>query len=305
MIDAPLITIGITCFNAADTIDRAIGSAVAQTYPNIQIIVIDDCSTDNSHNLINAYKSRINNLEIIRHEKNRGYPGALNSILHAAKGQYIAFFDDDDFSENDRLQRQYDYLLQSEKRLKTKNIFCYSNRTIVKGNPPAPSHVSMAIGRHAPEPYGESVADYLLWRTSAKQFTWGMFGSCTMFVRKESFSALGDFDENFRRCAEWDMAVRAAFQGYYFIAVDAPLVTQYKTATSDKAGKTPLKYRLMLVNKYKDYLKKNHSYAGAIMLAHAKFYGNKKKKIKNLFYRWIAYSIAAPSLIERKMAWKK
>ena len=64
-------------------------------------------------------------------------------------------------------------------------------------------------------------------------------------ARTEAFRALGGFDDRFRRRAELDLAVRAAFAGAHFISVDAPLVTQYLTPTADKAGDAQLRYRLL------------------------------------------------------------
>ena len=58
-------------------------------------------------------------------------------------------------------------------------------------------------------------------------------------------------------------------QGGDFIAVDEPLVIQHKTQTSDKAGRKPLDYALMLRKKHKKYLQKNHVYFGAILQAYS------------------------------------
>ena len=59
----PLTTVGITCFNAEGTIERAIGSALAQTWPNLEILIVDDCSTDSSAEIaaqtIKLYESLI------------------------------------------------------------------------------------------------------------------------------------------------------------------------------------------------------------------------------------------------------
>ena len=50
-----------------------------------------------------------------------------------------------------------------------------------------------------------------------------MFGSCTLTLRKEIFNEIGYFDESFLRCSEWDFAIRAAFKGAYFVAVNNQL----------------------------------------------------------------------------------
>ena len=87
-----------------------------------------------------------------------------------------------------------------------------------------------------------------------------------------TFRVLGGFDGSFRRRAELDLAVRAAFAGAHFISVDAPLVTQYLTPTADKASNAQLRYRLLLVEKHRDYLKEKRCYAGAWCYVHAQFH---------------------------------
>ena len=92
----PLVTIGIPCFNAEDTIKRAIKCALTQDWPNIEVIIVDDCSTDKSCQIIKKIISQNPRARLIIHDNNKG-PGAVRSlILSEAKGEYIAFFDDDD-----------------------------------------------------------------------------------------------------------------------------------------------------------------------------------------------------------------
>ena len=91
-------------------------------------------------------------------------------------------------------------------------------------------------------------------------------------ARTQALRDLGSFDARFRRCAELDFAVRAAFAGSHFISVDAPLVTQYLTPTADKADEVRLRYRLLLVEKHRAYLNEKRCYAGAWCYMHARFH---------------------------------
>jgi len=97
---APLITIGLTCFNAADTIGRAIAAALKQDWPNLEIVIVDDCSKDNSTDVIDAYARQDQRVRLIRHEQNTGFAGALNTLIANAQGEFIAIFGRDscDFS---------------------------------------------------------------------------------------------------------------------------------------------------------------------------------------------------------------
>ena len=102
---------------------------------------------------------------------------------------------------------------------------------------PAAEFARLGIGRHPPEPSGRVVADYVLGLMKDDgRHCWGMFGSCTLMGRTETFRGFGGFDQRFRRCAELDLAVRAALGGAHFISVDAPLVTQHLTPSATKTG---------------------------------------------------------------------
>ncbi|MEQ9639377.1 MAG: glycosyltransferase family 2 protein [Alphaproteobacteria bacterium] len=295
MTAAPLITIGVTCYNAVDTIERAVRSALDQDWPNSEIIVVDDGSTDGSRGILLrlADDSRV---IYVPHEQNKGYPGALNTIVQAARGEFVAFFDDDDESAPDRLSQQFARITDHEGRNSGDPVLCYTNRAVVPVGATAPSRTTLAIGRQSPEPQGAAVADFLLCLTRPAPFVWGEFGSCTLMARTETLRRIGLFDESFRRCAEWDLAIRLGLEGGHFIAVDAPLVRQYLTEGQDKAGKTPLRYALALRHKHKAYLKDQGVYWAAVAQAYARFHYAKGARWKSRFYG-ICACLAAPTTI--------
>ena len=107
MTKVPLVTIGIACFNAEDTIARSVQRAVRQNWDNLEVVVVDDCSTDSSVQMIREFQARDGRLRYYSHKENQGFPSALNTVVGHANGEYIAFFDDDDDKELDRLQKQY------------------------------------------------------------------------------------------------------------------------------------------------------------------------------------------------------
>jgi glycosyltransferase involved in cell wall biosynthesis len=297
---APLITIGITCFNAASTIRRAVSSAIRQEWPNKEIIVVDDGSTDASLVELEAL-CRLFDIQLIKHERNKGYPSALNTIIGSARGEFLAFFDDDDESIPERVHAQWSRIDGYERANRASLVLCYSNRKVVKIGQLNPDHIALAIGRQPPEPQGIAVADYLFGHATSSKFVWGMFGSCTLMARRETFLAVGPFDEAFRRCAEWDLAVRAAFRGAHFIAVDKPLVTQYKTIGKEKSGRAPLDYALRLRDKHKGYLEQRGIYLASRAMARSNYYGSKSR-----YWRSRAYAIFAcfvsPVLLFEKIA---
>ena len=103
----PLISIGITCFNSSKTLKRAIESALNQNWEKKEIIIVDDFSSDDSLQIIEFYIDKYPFIKLIKHNQNKGYPAALNSIVKNAKGEYISIFDSDDSSELDRLRKQF------------------------------------------------------------------------------------------------------------------------------------------------------------------------------------------------------
>lgn len=286
----PLITIGITCFNAAETIRRAVDSALAQAWPNFEIIVVDDGSSDESVSILKAIDDP--RVRLVQHELNKGYPSALNTIIDHARGAYIAFFDDDDDHDPDRLMHQYKRLCAFEGEHEDGPILCYTHRRVFIRGCEKPDAFVTAIGAcggdgQQREPHGPMVADYLLLHKKPDGYSWGEFGSGTLMAHTDTLKKF-KFDPDFKRCAEWDLAVRCALSGGYFIAADQALVIQHKTKTVDKAGKTPLFYGLLLRRKHKKYLKKKGLYWASLCLAHARFYYFRGRVWRSRFWYGLA-----------------
>ena len=91
---SPLVTVLIPAYNAEATIKRAVDSVLAQTYRNIEIVIVDDGSRDATTEIIAAYDSVA--IRLLRLARNRGESGAMNEGIAAAKGELIAFLDADD-----------------------------------------------------------------------------------------------------------------------------------------------------------------------------------------------------------------
>lgn len=298
-----LVSLGITCFNAHDTIERAVQSALAQTWPEKEIIIVDDGSTDGSRAVLSRLAEQNPEVRIVLHPENRGYACAVNTIVSEARGAFVAILDDDDVSEPERIALQIDRILAYEAEHGCNLVLCYTNRAVVKVGSNTPDHVAKAIGRFGPEPSGDAVADFLFGISKDNTHTYGVFGSCTLTARRGVFQAVGQFDETFRRSAEWDFAVRAAFLGTHFIAVDQPLVIQWKTESADKAGAIPLKYALRLREKHKDYLIGKRAYLASRALARSRFFGNINSAIRCRMYLAVACALH-PALLVHKLRLK-
>ncbi|MGY0646249.1 MAG: glycosyltransferase family 2 protein, partial [Paraglaciecola chathamensis] len=100
------ITVIIPCFNAESTIGTALSSLLQQSWRNIEILVVDDCSTDHSGRVIGEWAKKDKRVRLISHSVNQGAYAARNTALQQAKGHFITVHDSDDWSHPDKLRVQ-------------------------------------------------------------------------------------------------------------------------------------------------------------------------------------------------------
>ena len=106
----PLVTAVITTHNREDRIAGAIESVLDQNYPNMETIVIDDCS---SYNIADHLSEYLPDIELIRNSENRGANWSRATGISRAKGDYIAFLDDDDRWRPNKIERQIEAITNS------------------------------------------------------------------------------------------------------------------------------------------------------------------------------------------------
>ena len=103
-----LVSVCINAYNSADVIGETLKSVLNQTYKNLQIIVVDDCSTDNTAEIVKSYDD--DRIELYTLPKNFNISNANNECLHRAKGEYIAHIDSDDIWVEDKIEKQIKFL---------------------------------------------------------------------------------------------------------------------------------------------------------------------------------------------------
>ena len=106
--DKKLISIIVPVYNVEPYLKRCLDSIINQTYTNIEIILIDDGSTDNSGSICDDYSKQDKRIKVI-HKKNSGPSAARNSGLKMSSGEYIGFVDSDDYIETNYLERMMTY----------------------------------------------------------------------------------------------------------------------------------------------------------------------------------------------------
>ncbi len=110
--DKPLVSVVIPVHNGEEYIKESIDSCINQDYPNIEIIVVDDKSTDNTLDILREYAERI---RVIPVEKQNGLGNVINIGIRASQGKYIARMDADDVMYPTRISKQVEYLESNPK----------------------------------------------------------------------------------------------------------------------------------------------------------------------------------------------
>lgn len=98
------VSVVIPVYNSSKTLPKCLDSMIAQTYQDLEIICVNDCSKDNSLDIIKEYQQKDSRVKVINHKENMNAGGARNSGIKAATGTYVCFVDNDDWMVEDAIQ---------------------------------------------------------------------------------------------------------------------------------------------------------------------------------------------------------
>ena len=113
----PLVSVIIPAFNAEDTIHIALESLLDQTWQNLEVIVVDDCSKDNTVDVVKRYAEKHPQIRLIQNEKNVGAYPTRNNGVSQAKGEFITIHDGDDWSHQQKIELQMNELLEDSQKV--------------------------------------------------------------------------------------------------------------------------------------------------------------------------------------------
>ena len=108
----PLISIIVPVYQVEAYLDRCVASLLAQTYVNLEIILVDDGSPDRCPAICDMYAQKDSRVRVI-HQENAGLSGARNAGIEVAKGEYLAFVDSDDYVSENFIRVLYDLLKET------------------------------------------------------------------------------------------------------------------------------------------------------------------------------------------------
>jgi glycosyltransferase involved in cell wall biosynthesis len=182
-----LISVIMPCFNAEKYLHEAIKSVMGQTYTNIELIVVDDGSTDNSMDIVRSYGDSV----IILQQNNKGPYPARNRGLRVSNGEFIAFLDADDYWRADCLEKLHAALCNSDAVL----AYCGWQNIGIKGGGGEP---------YIPPDYESGNKAELFLRHAAP---WPIHAA---LIRKSALEEAGGFSERLFSCMDYELWLRIA-----------------------------------------------------------------------------------------------
>jgi len=236
----PLVSVILPTYNRAHIVSKSLQSVLAQTYRNFEVIVIDDGSTDNTKEIIINIAHKDPRVKYFRNNENKGPAGARNVGINLAKGELIAFIDDDVEWFPYKLEKQVN-LLQT---LPEDYAVVYSGLYKIFGYKKiyfSPRDVYSKEG---------NVFNF---------FFKGMFGDPpSMLVRKSALFDVGLFDEKLPISEDRELAFRLS-KKYKFEVIDEPLYISYDTpnSASKQEGAVLARTLLYILEKHIDDFKKD------------------------------------------------
>ncbi|MCC7374084.1 MAG: glycosyltransferase family 2 protein [Verrucomicrobiales bacterium] len=216
----PLVTIVIPTYNRANTVVASVESALAQTYPHREILVVDDGSKDDTSSRLEPYRDRVRYI----HQNNAGKSAAMNRALKEARGTWFGILDSDDLWMPEKLALQIEGLGQHDGRAGLS-----FTDGIYMGNPSLAPEVVGTFFKQSfksfPSLHGfiEDAVNYVL------KPPHGIFGQSTL-IRCDLLREVGGFDEALVMAEDTDILFRVALKTS-FTYVNQPLVKVDRTPT--------------------------------------------------------------------------
>tara|TARA_A100001035_G_C27786212_1_gene504509 strand:+ start:1127 stop:1828 length:702 start_codon:yes stop_codon:yes gene_type:complete len=193
-----LVSVIMPCFNCEKTVAASIESILNQTYQNIEILIIDDGSKDNTYEILKKFQSKHKNIRLFKNQNNLGLTKSLNILIEESKGEYIARQDSDDISVIDRISLQYEFMEQKELD------FCSSRATILYS------------GKKIPR------SSHYLPKKIVMKFK-NPFIHGTLFIKKSILLDVGKYNENFYYAQDYKLMKTLIDNNYKFKIFRKPL----------------------------------------------------------------------------------
>ena len=191
----PKVSIVIPIYNGEDYMEEAIESAVAQSYENLEIILVNDGSKDNTHTICEEYQKNYPKLIKYFRKENGGVSTALNLAIKNMTGEYFTWLSHDDVYYPEKVETQVNILNDFFKQGRDiENVILYSDYELINEK-----------GKHISNVVFDSE---LLNKKPAYSLLRGSINGLTLLIPKEAFDTMGTFDESLRTTQDYDLWMR-------------------------------------------------------------------------------------------------
>jgi len=184
-----LISVVLPVFNGEKFLSKSIESVLNQTYQNIELIIVNDNSNDNTLNISNQYAEKDSRIKIINNPINKKLPASLNIGHNACKGDFITWTSDDNFYELDTLKILLDNLIKKEADV------VYSNFTLIDDK-------------------GQKIREVTL--PGIENLIFGNVISCCFMYRKEVYQRNNGYNEAYFLIEDYDFWLRASIHSKFY-----------------------------------------------------------------------------------------
>jgi glycosyltransferase involved in cell wall biosynthesis len=204
----PLITVAVCSFNGERYLEKALNSVLAQDYPNYELVIVDDGSSDATVSIIKRFADRHGCIRPFL-RGHHGLPASRNFLFSQARGEWIAVIDQDDLCYPTRLSRQ----LELAQRFPTAGLIFSNVNQVDETDAVIGDYLSIfALPEHL---IRRGHVGNLLLRL-------GCFSaSASCFIKRDTVLAVGAFDESFAYSCDYDLFIRAGFEVDFAYTRDA------------------------------------------------------------------------------------
>ena len=192
------VSVIMSSYNSINTIEEAIESIINQTYKNLELLIMDDCSEDGSFEKIDYYKNKYKNIKVFRNKKNLGLTKSLNLLIKNSSGEYIARQDADDLSFKKRIEEQVKEMNKYNLDFSTTRALVKNTRKIIPG------------------------ISYFLPSKIISKFK-NPFIHGTLMVKTSSIIEVGSYNENFYYAQDYKLIADMLDKNYRYKKINKPL----------------------------------------------------------------------------------
>lgn len=240
VMDQPLVSVVIPAYNVARYVSEAVDSALAQTYQNIEIIVVDDGSKDDIKKVLEPYIEK----KLVRYiyQENQGLSAARNTGIRNSCGEFVALLDSDDIFLPEKIEKQVGYLIaHPECGVSYSSVWHFQE-----------DHPGQLLMLKEDYYSGTEVFPQLLRRN--------FIIPLSVVFRKSELDRVGLFDESRRRTEDWEYWLRLSYHGVQFCHLAEPLGKCRLHLGSRQQGINGWEYktkeRLAVLSVFKDLYRK-------------------------------------------------